>query len=56
MLIRNKTANKITKVLRASPHNSSETVTNKTENIEHDKEIPEERNISPEKDRKLLMI
>ena len=56
MAIRNKTANKITKVLRAPTHNSSETITNETENIEHDKEIPKEINTSPEKDRKLLMI
>ena len=31
------------------PQNSSDTVTNETENIEHGKEIPKERYISVEK-------
>ena len=50
-LIVNKTADvvaksydsKITKVLRRSPQNNSETTTN-----DHDKEIPKERYVSPE--------
>ena len=37
-LIDNKVADKITKVLRTLPQNSSKTVTNEIENIEHDKE------------------
>ena len=41
-LIGNKVANKVTKVSRGSPQNDSETVTS-----EHDKQIPEERYISP---------
>ena len=48
-LIGNKIAYKIRKFSKTSPQNNSETV-------EHDKEIPEERYIFPEKDRKLLMI
>ena len=40
----NKIANKMTKVSTNSQQNNSETVTN-----EHDKEIPKERHISPEK-------
>ena len=39
-----------------SPQKSSLAVTNETENIELDREIPKERNISPEKRQKLLMI
>ena len=45
-LIANKIADKITKVLRTFPQNSSKTFTNKVQNIEHDKEIPKERYIS----------
>ena len=48
-LIANKIADKITKVLKTSPQNSSETVTN-------EEEILKERHISPEQDSKLLMI
>ena len=43
-LIGNKIANKITRVSKHSTQINSETVTN-----ENDKEIPEERDISPEK-------
>ena len=42
-LICNKIADKITKVLRTSPQNSSEIVKN-----EHDKEISKKRSIHPE--------
>ena len=41
----------ITKVLKNSQQNNSETVTN-----ENDEEIPEERYISSEKGRKLFII
>ena len=44
-LIYNKIANK----QYSSPQNRSETVTNEVGNIEFDREIPEERYISPEK-------
>ena len=50
-LIGNKIAYKIRKFSKTSPQNNSETVTN-----EHDKEIPKERYIFPENERKLLMI
>ena len=41
-LIGNKVANKVTKASRGSPQNDSETVIS-----EHDKQIPEQRYISP---------
>ena len=44
-----KIANKITKVSTNSQQNNSETVTN-----EHDKEIPKERHISPEKGQETI--
>ena len=50
-MIDNKIADKISKVSRSLPQNNSETVTN-----EHDKEIPKEKYISPEKAIKLLTI
>ena len=53
-LISNKIDVKITKVSRTSSPNSSDTVTNKAKNIEHDKEIPTERYISPEKRQKII--
>ena len=40
---------KITKVLRNSPQNNSEAITN-----EHDKEIPKERYMSPEERQKTI--
>ena len=43
-LVGNKTANKITKLSKNSPQNNSETVTN-----EHDKEIPKEKSVFPDK-------
>ena len=49
-LIGNKTANKITKLSKNSPQNNSETVTN-----EHDKEIPKEKYVFPDKNNKLLI-
>ena len=47
-MIGNEVAEKITKVLRSSPQNSSEIVTNETENSKHDKEITKEKYIFPE--------
>ena len=38
----NKIANKITEISRTSTQNSSDTVTNETENIGHDNKIPKE--------------
>ena len=46
-LIGNKIADKITKVSRTTPKNSSETVTNK-----HNKEIPKERSL---KERQIIV-
>ena len=48
-LICNKISNKISKFSRSSPQNNSETITNKTENVRADREIPEKRYISLEK-------
>ena len=45
-LIYNKNANRITKFSRSSPQNNSETITN-----EHDKEMPNERHISEERQK-----
>ena len=53
-LIGNKIADKIKNVKKTSRQNTSETVTNGTESIEHDKEIPKERYISPEKRQKII--
>ena len=50
----NKIADKITKVSRTSSQKSSLTVTNETENIELDREIPKERNLSLEKRQKSI--
>ena len=52
----NKISDKIRKVSRISPQKTSGIVKSKTENIGHDKEIPKERYISPEKAEQLLMI
>ena len=41
-------------VSKTSAQNSSEMVTSETDNIEHDKEIPKERYISPEKRQKTI--
>ena len=48
-MIGNKIADEITKVSRTWPHNSSGTVRNETENIEHDKELLKERYVSRKK-------
>ena len=53
-MISNKIADKITKVSRTSSQKSSLTVTNETENIELDREIPKERNLSLEKRQKSI--
>ena len=61
-LIGNKIADKITKVSRRSPQNSSEKVESETVNIRFDKEIPKEIYIyiyiyiSSDKRQNLLMI
>ena len=47
----NNIANKITKVSRSSPQNTSEAITN-----ELDKKIPKERHLLQKKDIKLLVI
>ena len=46
-LIDNKIADKITKVSRTSPQNSSKSLKNETENIGIDREIPKEKHVSP---------
>ena len=48
-LIDNQSVDKIAKVSRTSPQNSSETVKN-----DHNKEIPSERYISPEERQKII--
>ena len=48
-LIVNKTVNKITRILKNSQQNYSDTVRN-----EYDKEIPKERYISPEKRQEIV--
>ena len=48
-LIGNKIADKITKILKTSQQNNSETIIN-----EHDKETPKERYISPEEIQKII--
>ena len=48
-LIGTKIANRITKVLRNSQQNNSETVTN-----EHDKEISKEKYVSPEETKEII--
>ena len=53
-LIGNKIADKIAKVSRTLPQNSSETVTNEGENIEHDRKISKERYISFGKRLKII--
>ena len=50
-LVGNKTADKITWVLKCSLQSSSEAVERETENISFDREIPKERHISPQKRR-----
>ena len=50
-LVGNKTADKVTWVLKCSLQSSSEAVERETENISFDSEIPKERHISPQKRR-----
>ena len=49
----NNIADKITGASQILPQNNSETITNKIENIKHEKEIPTESYISPNKEGKL---
>ena len=53
-MIGHKISNKITKVSRNSPQNSSLTVEIETENIGFDREIPKERHISSEKRQRII--
>ena len=53
-MIGNKIVDKITNVSINLPHNSLETFTNKTENIGINREITNERYISPEKRQKII--
>ena len=53
-MIGSKIADKITKVSRTSPYNSSGTFTNKAENIGHDRVISKERYISPEERQQVI--
>ena len=53
-MIGNKIADKITKVLRTSPQNNSDTVTDEEENIRFERKISKERNIFPEKRQKII--
>ena len=55
-LIGSKIADKIAKVSRISPKNSLETVTNKTEDISLDRDIPKNIYKSPEKKYSKLLI
>ena len=55
-LIDNKIADKITKILRNSLQNNSETITYEEENIRLNRGIQRGSYISPEKNKKLLMI
>ena len=48
-LIGNKIFNRIAKFSRSSPHNNSETITNK-----HDKKIPKEKYLYPEERQKII--
>ena len=52
--IGNKTADKITKIFRSLPQNSSETDTNETVNIEIVREIPKQRYIFTEKRKQII--
>ena len=53
-LIGNKITDIIIKVSGTSPQNSSGTIRNKKENMEHDRENPKGRYISPEKWQKII--
>ena len=45
----------MTNVSKSLPQDSSETIENEIQNIETDRQIPKERNISKKKGNKLLM-
>ena len=53
-LIGNKIADKVTKVSRSSPNNSSETVKSKTENIGYDRVKLKKIYMSPEKKQQII--
>ena len=53
-MISNKIADKITKISRTLPQNSSETFESKRKNTGSDEEIPKERYISPEERQKII--
>ena len=53
-LIGNKIADKITKVSRGSPQNTSETVESETENTWFNREIPKESHIYLEKRQQIV--
>ena len=55
-MIGNKIVNKLTKVSATSPQNNSGTVTNETENIRLDREIPKEGYLFPEKKTKKFLM
>ena len=52
-MISNKIEVKITKFLKISPPNNSETVTNREENIGLDREVPRERYISKKRQKSI---
>ena len=53
-LICNKITDKITKVSKTLPQCNLQIVTNETENIGFDREIPKEKYVSPEKGQKII--
>ena len=53
-LIGNQITDKITNVSRRSPHSNSETIESEIENTGFDKEIGQERYISPEERQKFI--
>ena len=54
-MISNRIADKIIKVSANSPQNSSVTVKNKIEHVEHEKKIPKKKiYISPEQTQKII--
>ena len=55
-MIGNKIVNKLTKVSATSPQNNSGTVTNETENIRLDREIPKEGYLFPERKKKISNV
>ena len=53
-LIDNKIADKVTKVLKSLPQNSSEAIYSETKNVGFDGKMPKERNISLEKRQEFI--